>query len=281
MAGKGLAKEKAEPAATTVLEQGCGETEWWRLARDGPEEVGLLVHVSLLGQYIRSGMRVLEVGPGPGQCTKLMGVVGCWIVAADSSHVRLRHHAIRARAMGFAQAVEGRLQVELPDLHPFRAESFDAVVCYLGPICCELPEAGAALKECVRVCRPGGFVMVSVLSLWGALGRYVESGEVPFPPGGEDGVPQSWSRGEGWYGVSHRCQIFRARELRKLAKEAGLGVLALSASNALSTGWENLLRVEGSDDELLKELVQLELKACRDEGNLDMGTHIILVGSRA
>jgi len=280
MCPRGSSGGKTDSAWIETYLEGCGEMEWARLVSGGHEEVSLLVHLSLLGEYLRSGMMVLELGPGPGRCTKLMGEIGCRVVAADSSHLRLRHHATRARGMGYAGAVKGRLCVDLADLHPFRTESFDAVVCYLGPISCELLEVGVALKECSRVCRPGGLVVVSALSLWGAVGRYVEGGGGLLEGEEEGAVARLGLRSDGWFAVSHRCQMFRARDLRGLVVNAGLNVLAVSASNALSMGWEALLGSGSSDRGLMKELVRLELEACREEGNLDMGTHIIMVGGR-
>jgi len=74
--------------------------------------------------------------------------------------------------------------------------------------------------------------------------------------------------------------MFRAEELRQTVQEAGLDVAAMSASNALSLGWEPFLRGSGEHPERLEELLRLELLACREKGSLDMGTRIILAGMK-
>jgi hypothetical protein len=69
--------------------------------------------------------------------------------------------------------------------------------------------------------------------------------------------------------------MFRAGEFREWLTRANLAIVALSASNCLSIGWEDMLKEIRPDDEKWDELLRMELEACAEEGSLNMGTHII------
>jgi hypothetical protein len=68
--------------------------------------------------------------------------------------------------------------------------------------------------------------------------------------------------------------MFRSGELRDLAVQSGLRVVAMSASNCLSVNWDEHFSEIKNDSEKWDELLRMELEACRQEGCLDMGTHI-------
>ena len=79
---------------------------------------------------------------------------------------------------------------------------------------------------------------------------------------------------------SHRCHMYRSGELRALLSRGDLALLAMSASNCVSTCWESALAEIRQDEEKWHELLRLEVEACGEPGNLDMGTHLIAVARR-
>ena len=137
-----------------------------------------------------------------------------------------------------------------------------------------------AVSECLRVLRPGGVFLASVMSLWGSA----HSG-IPFVLGFPTEVNDHiLSTGDITPEVmpehGHYCHMFRAAELRTLLEGAGVQVIALSASNALSSGWAEELAEITEEDDRWKQLVTMEIEACREPGCLDMGTHIVAVGRK-
>ncbi|MEA3334709.1 MAG: hypothetical protein U9R25_02295 [Chloroflexota bacterium] len=82
-------------------------------------------------------------------------------------------------------------------------------------------------------------------------------------------------------GRGNYMHLYRSGELRDWLLQAGLSLLALSASNCLSLGWESLLEEIRADEEKWTELLRTELEACAEEGTLDMGTHLIAVARAA
>jgi SAM-dependent methyltransferase len=257
-----------------------GEREWVRLSRSPVDRVSFFVHAYYVRQFVRPGARVLEVGAGPGRFTQLLADLGCRVFVSDISEVQLELHRRYARELGFDAAVEDRQILDICDLGALDTESFDAVLCYGGPLSYVFEQAGPALCECVRVCRTGGHVLASVMSLWGSFHRLLQA-VLQVPADANRRITDSGDLSpESWDGVRHRSHMFRSGELRDLATEAGLRVVALSASNCLSVNWDEYLSGIDEVSEQWQELLQMELEACREPGCLDAGTHIILVGEK-
>jgi hypothetical protein len=74
--------------------------------------------------------------------------------------------------------------------------------------------------------------------------------------------------------------MFRSVELRQLAEQSHLRVVAMSASNCLSIHHDAYLAELDDDSKEWQELLRMELEACGQEGCHDMGSHIILVGQK-
>lgn len=254
-----------------------GDQEWNRLLRTPTEEVKLEVHAHYLRSYVPPQCRVLEIGAGPGRFTQMLADLGCRVVVADISQVQLDLNRNYAQELGFAGAVERWLRADICDLSELADGCFDAVVCYGGPLSYVLNRRGQALEECLRVTRTGGPILMSVMSLWGAIHAHLPAVlEVPSQNNrliveSGDLSPQTLP------GNRHDCHMFRAKELRRFLEAHGLEIVAMSASNTLATVWnEQLLGIQ-QVPEHWAELLSLEIQASREDGCLDAGTHLIAV----
>lgn len=191
--------------------------------------------------------------------------------------VPLELHRKYARQLGFDHAVEDRLQIDVCDLTCLGAESFDAVVCYGGPLSYVFERAPVALQECVRVCRTGELILASVMSLWGGAHRFLK-GVLTLPPESNRRITDMGDlTPKNCDAATHRCHMFRSGELRQMVEHAGLMILAMSASNCLSAVWDELLTEAKQDPQKWQEVLGMELEACREDSCLDMGTHMIIV----
>ena len=73
--------------------------EWERLSADLPGRVSFEVHRRFLAQFVEPGMRVLEVGAGPGRFTIELASLGARVAVTDISPVQLdlnRRHVTEA-----------------------------------------------------------------------------------------------------------------------------------------------------------------------------------------
>lgn len=273
-------ESRYDPAWTAAYYDAYGAKEWDRFSRTPVDQVSLYLHTHYLRRFVAPGSRVLEIGAGPGRFTQVLAGLDCRVVVGDLSEVQLKLHRERAAELGFEPAVERRLRLDICDLGAFDTDTFDAVVAYGGPLSYVFDRASDALAECVRVCRPGGHVLVSVMSLWGTCHQNLAS-VLALPPTTNRRITDSGDLSpDTWEDVVHRCHLFRADELRSLAVAAGLTVAAVSASGCLVIRWDESLADPDPASETWRELLRMELEASRQPGCLDMGTHIILVGAK-
>jgi SAM-dependent methyltransferase len=257
-----------------------GDKEWQRLTRTPFDEVSLHVHTHYIEQYVQPGSHVLEIGAGAGRFTQALADLGCRILVADISPVQLDLNRKHGEELGFAEAVEDWMQLDVCDLGDLEAASFDAVVCYGGALSYVFERATEAIGECARVLRKDGNFLASVMSLWGTAHNALR-GVLDIPPEENqiitdtgDLIPENYPTGH------HFCHMYRAGEFRELLGRAGLEVVAMAASNCLSTQWNDHLVEIRHDAEKWAELLRIELEATREPGCLDMGTHLITVARK-
>ena len=248
-----------------------GEREWERFDASPMDRVNVEVHLRLLREFIRPGDRVLDAGAGPGRFTLELARLGATIVAGDISARQLELHA--ARTAEVEASIESRELIDILDLSGYDTASFDAVICYGGPLSYVLGEADKALAELLRVTKPGGHVLLSVMSLLGATRAFFSA----FPElieefGWERAVADIFATGDlpGDINRGHVCRLYRWSDLERLFSAHPCRVVAASASNFLS------VTNESWNDRFL----ELELEACREPGALDGGTHIVAVVER-
>lgn len=257
-----------------------GIGEWERMVAEPIDEVALYIHTYYLQHYTPAGARVLEVGAGAGRFTQVLADAGASMVVADISPGQLALNRKHAHELGFATAVEAWHELDMCDMSRFTDGSFDCVVAYGGPLSYVLDQRATAVAECVRVLKPGGVLLAGVISMWGAAHQKLREVLALAPQANQpitasgDVLPGSFPQ------ARHFMHMYRPAEFRHLLQNAGLQILALSASQCLSLGWEALLVDIRADEARWQELLRMELEACADEGALGMGPHLIAVAQK-
>ena len=168
--------------------------------------------------------------------------------------------------------------MDICDLSEFEANSFDSVVAYGGPFSYVLDKRDLALSECVRVLKPGGILLLSVMSLWGTVHRFLDD-VLALPQEINQRIITTGDITQATYPDrrGNFMHIFHSNELFDWLEKAGLSILDKSASNCLSLVWGDQLKETRDDPEKWKQLLQMELEACADEGCINFGTHMIAV----
>jgi SAM-dependent methyltransferase len=258
-----------------------GDREWGRMVANPVSEISLHIHTHYLKKYVPKNARVLEIGAGPGRFTHVLAEIGGNLVVSDVSPTQLELNQENARELGFSSAVEDWALADICDLSQFEDASFDRVVAYGGPFSYVLEQRDAALQECLRVMKPGGKLLLSVMSLWGTLHSALISVVRDISPevnrrvvASGDLLPETYdNRG-------HYLHMFRAAELSEWLQRGSAQILALSASNCLSATYAERLAEIRKDPEQWDFLLELELEACAQLGALDMGTHLLAVAEK-
>jgi ubiquinone/menaquinone biosynthesis C-methylase UbiE len=252
------------------------EREWARFGDPTTPSTSLDVHLEYLRRYVGRGDRVLDVGAGPGRFTIELGHLGAKVVVADISPGQLALNREKVAEAGLEGAVADRVVADVVDL-PFEDASFDASVCYGGPISYVVDRAPDAVAELARVTRPGGLVLVSVMSLVGAFQTFADAVlEVAeqYPIEVTERIAVTGLLPEGPNLGHLRMKLYRWRELRDLLEPHG-EVIAASASGLLRPSRQP------EDPELRALLGRLELELAREPGALDCAPHMLAVLRRA
>jgi len=259
-----------------------GDAEWDRLAASPRDRVSFELHRRLLAELVRPGHRVLEVGAGPGRFTIELARLGARVTVTDISAVQLELNEHHVRAAGCEEAVERRLALDIRDVVELDRDTYDAVVAYGGALSYVFEDASDAFRQLVRVTRPEGIVLASVMSKVGSLRYFLplaleerdryggELYDLVMETGDLRGIPGS-----------HTCEMHTWRDVEAFVAGAPGEVVAASASNCMSLGdQDSIARIEG-DPELWRWFVEWEARLCREPGALDGGTHILFAFRRA
>ena len=275
-----------ELGATAEFYDAYGEREWLRLDARPYGRLQAILHTDFLREHVRPGQRVLDAGCGPGRFTIELAQIGARPVALDTSAVQLEMAHERCREAGVEDAVEAFVEGDILDLSAFDDASFDAVVCFGGPLSYVLDQRHLAAAELVRVTRPGGVLLVSAMSRFGAACNLVRRATLEIlrdPEGGQvasvldtgdlSGFP---SRVPGWdHPAMH---LYTAEELVQLLD--GCESVTVAGSNVTAVEGDPLLAEVAADEEAWATTVALERRLCRQPGLVDTGSHVIVVARR-
>ncbi len=253
-----------------------GEREWERLEVDARSRASFEIHRRFLARFMTPGMRVLEVGAGPGRFTNELAQLGCRVVVTDISPVQLALNEEQVERAGFSRAVEERRQLDVCNLSTLAGGAFDAVVAYGGPVSYAFEGAENSLSEMLRVTRPGGVVVASVMALVGTLRFYLRALPQYAAEGRLDVLRQVVDTGDNRYdGPAHPCRLFRWQEILGIVNRLPCTLAGASASNFLTCGDQEVVEGVAADPLLWPLLLDWEEQACAEPGALDGGTHLL------
>jgi ubiquinone/menaquinone biosynthesis C-methylase UbiE len=114
---------------------------------------------------------VLDAGGGPGRYTIALAKLGYDVVLHDLAPENLAFAKGKIQRAGLARRVKALDEGSITDLHHFRDNSFDAVICLGGPLShvLEPQRIDRAVNELTRVAKKGAPILVSVISRLGLL----------------------------------------------------------------------------------------------------------------
>lgn len=252
-----------------------GEQEWTRFEDGRTPSSSLAVHVEYLRRYVRAGDRVLDIGAGPGRFTLELARIGADVVVADLSPTQLELNRGRLADAGLEDRVVERVIADVTELTGLDDGGFDAVVCFGGPVSYAHERSEQAVSELVRVTRPGGHVLLSVMSLIGTFVAYAgvvldlvrRDGPAILEQTLRDGI---LPEGDDYGHLTMR--VFRWSELEELLSRHGTVVAASAAG---------MFAVEPEEPELRELLARVELELGKEPGAISSGQHILAVVQKA
>ena len=263
---------KYDPAHVASFYDAYGDQEWTRFDDGRTPRPSLEVHFEQLRRFVEPGDRVLDIGAGPGRFTIELAQLGADVSVADLSPGQLEQNEQRVAAAGLEERIVERVAADVLDLGAWADGTFDATVCFGGPLSYILDGAEPAIAELVRVTKPGGHVLVSVMSLVGTFTHFLP---IVLDLVRRDGVPKNDDivrtgllSDEPDYGHLP-MKLFRWSELEALLSRHGT-IVASSAAGLLPSA-------DVDEPELAEFLVRTELALAEEPGALSCGQHILAV----
>jgi ubiquinone/menaquinone biosynthesis C-methylase UbiE len=251
--------------------------EWDRLRKDVAGRVSFEIHRRFLDECLTPGACVLEVGAGPGTFSQHMARRGARLTVTDLSPVQLADNRRRITAAGLGDAVEEFGVADVRDLSQWADGSFDIAVAYGGPLSYVFEDAPGALRELLRVTRPGGTVLASVMSTLGSYRYFISDVADLIATYGDDAADAVLRTGDlrPVQPAGHVCLMYHAEQIPGLVAQAGGALAGLSASNWSSLGDPQALARLEADPAHWARFLDSETWACRQPGCLNGGTHLI------
>ncbi len=277
-----------------------GEREWARLANpeDGALEFALTCHAvraylpPIIGQAEgrTGGLRVLDIGGGPGRYALWLAGLGHQVTLADLSpelldgartHITAAPEAVRA-------LIDAVVEADACDLTHWESASFDAALS-LGPFyhLTDGQDRERAASELARVLRPGGVAFVALMPRYAFLRRTLaipdERRHLADPAFVarvlDDGVFLNDVPGRftGGYGV-------RPDEVAPFFARHGFDTLALLSTTGMATDpalQGALADLAASDPETYQAAFDLIARTAGDPAILGTSNHLLYVGRRS
>jgi ubiquinone/menaquinone biosynthesis C-methylase UbiE len=264
-----------------------GAIEWERLETRAFGRLQAVIHEDFIRRYLEPGDRVLDAGAGPGRFSMVAAGGGAKVTVLDISDKQLELAQQKINEAGLTGQIEKYVRGDICDLSVFPDASFDMVICFGGALSYVCERRQQAANELIRVAKPGGAILVSVMSRLGvgigqlpevylaklqnlrkdmpgnpALWPVIETGDLPFFPSPRTGMMHA------------AMHMYTSGELANLFRDCKK--MEIAASNVTLKEWWQGYEIIASDPEAWANLVEMEKKLNHEPGLLDTGSHIIM-----
>ena len=275
-------EQKYDPDYISRFFDDYAEREWERFEQSGEHRVNFLIHRHHLRQWIKSGDHVLDAGAGPGRFTIELARIGATVKVVDISPMQLELNRRKVAEAGCESSVGGRYAADIVDLSRFPDAAFDATVCYGAVLSYAMDRAGDGLAELIRVTKPGGYVLISVMSVVGIASTSLSAFPGVIEEFGRDSLDREMATGDllGPTSGGQRAHMYRWSELEALLEAPDCEIVDKSASNFLAVNNEDAVTKFEQDPGLYEWFLRWEIEYCQEPGAIDGETHMIAVVRR-
>jgi SAM-dependent methyltransferase len=241
--------------------------------KEDASEKGRSMRVELPREFIKKYLQlsdlVLDAGGGTGINTILMAERCRHVTLLDITPGILELARENVEAAGVSGNITF-MQGDITDLHELEDGHFSFVVCVGDALSYVLDQRFRALRELVRVARPGSILILGCDSRLGfmrlslALGRLDEALEI-------------YEHGDTECGMGPRTHTYTVQEMTGLLEENGCRLLELASTPTVSDTLDvKQYHEPGTWDRLKK----LELELCTKPELLGVGLHLLFVARK-
>lgn len=259
-----------------------GEKEWTRLLRNRLGELLFHVHMDVFRYYVKKEASVLELGAGAGIFSKELVTIAGKLVVSDISEGQLAINKLKMAELGLEGRIKDFLLLDITDLKDLDSNQYDVVICVGGALNYTFDKERTAITEMLRVAKPGGIVIVGVISLLNSLMRFLPAVAEEKKQFGIDAT--KWLMDTGiqdaeHYPVDNRhyVHMMKGNDLDALFEGQNIEIIEKRAAGLFSMAGEESLDQAKPDKELWELILSKELEFSKNPACLDCGANIIYV----
>lgn len=252
--------------------------EWKRLVKDAYHRLEFETTLTFLKKYLPEKGLILDAGGGPGRYTIEMARQGHEVVLLDLTPANLEFAERQIKRSKVRQNVRDFVEGSIVDLSRFKEHTFDAVLCLGGPLShvLEIDERNRAIKELVRVAKPGAPIFVSVMSRLALM--VVELIQAPF----EIEMPHFQPMRDtgdyfGGYGFTC-CHFFLPEEFQNSFEDKGVALLEMIGLEGISSHHKKQLNQLAKEGGIKwQKWIETHYQTCTHPAVVGISEHMLLV----
>ena len=256
------------------------QREWRRLIRDAYHRLELDTTLHFINRHFPKKGLILDAGGGPGRYTVTLANRGYDMVLLDMTPANVEFAQRQIKRSGVQARVKDVIEGSIVDLSRFADNTFDGVICLGGPLShiIDKHKRTKAIRELVRVAKPGAPVAVSVMSRLSVLvielTLFPEEVELPH-------YQKLLNTGDyhGQYGFT-ACHFFLPEEFRAAFDDKGVEVLELVGLEGISSGHRKELNRLARNEKRWKIWRATHFKTCTHPSVVGLSEHMLIVARK-
>ena len=236
-----------------------------RLFRDKAHLPEYLTTIRYFDRLFAPGSRILDACAGTGRYSFYLADRGHIVTACDL----VEHNVDVIKSKPGADKLADIAVCNVLDLSRYEGNSFDVVLC-MGAMyhLASEEEKTRAIRECVRVCKPDGMVVLSYLNYFAAVAAEVQSGLSDLDDvlaAFEDDSDNLW-------------KATTPAKMERYSKSAGLEVLHNIGADGISFVLAD--KVNAASDEAFDKWMEYIYAHCEEPSIIGYSMHGLLIGRK-
>jgi len=254
--------------------------EWRRLIKDAYHRLEFETTLHFLKKHFPKRGLILDAGGGPGRYTVTLANQGYDMILFDMTPANLVFAKRQIKRSGVEHRVKDVIEGTIVDLSRFADNTFDGVICLGGPLShvVDQRKRDKAIRELVRVAKPGAPIAVSVMSRLSVLvielTMFPEEVEMPH-------YQKLLNTGDylGQYGFT-ACHFFLPEEFRAAFDDKGVEVVAMVGLEGISSSHRKELNRIAKNEQQWKIWQATHLKTCTHPAVVGTSEHMLVMARK-